>query len=156
MNRLFQFKRTTVLLGILLSFAVGMPSVAAAYPLVVPPHYAVLTIPGETRDCTLPTGQAGALQSDGLTCCPVGTTSSNNSCLFAKYINPLIDLLSAAVAVVAVIAIIIGGIEYSTSAGDPQKAATGKQHIVSALIGLLAYLLLYVFLQFILPGGLIP
>ena len=100
--------------------------------------------------CALPDGSAGIIEGDGKTCCPPGGTSS---CLFAKYVNPLITLLSAAVGVVVVVAIIVGGIEYSSSAGDPQKAASGKQHIMNALLGLLAYALLYAFLQFIIPGG---
>jgi hypothetical protein len=41
----------------------------------------------------------------------------------------------------------------SSSAGDPQKSAQGKEHIRNALFGLLAYILLYAFLQFIIPGG---
>jgi hypothetical protein len=110
--------------------------------------------PALADGCMLPDGRTGVVQSDGHTCCPSGTTSGN-SCLFAKYINPLVNLLSAAVGMVAVIAIIVGGIEYSTSAGDPQRTAAGRQHITNALIGLLAYLLLYGFLQFIIPGGLL-
>jgi hypothetical protein len=74
-------------------------------------------------------------------------------CLFSKYLNPLVNLLSAVVGVVVVIGIIVGAIQFSSSAGDPQKAANGKNHIRNALIGLLAYILLYAFLQFIIPGG---
>jgi hypothetical protein len=92
---------------------------------------------------------------DGHSCCPKGANGSANSCLFAKYINPVITLLSVAVGVVAIIGIILGAIQYSASGGDPQQATTGKRHIRSALIGLLSYLLLYAFLQFLLPGGLL-
>jgi hypothetical protein len=74
-------------------------------------------------------------------------------CLFSKYINPLVNLLSAAVGVVVVLGIIFGAIQFSSSAGDPQKAANGKNHIRNALLGLLAYILLYAFIQFIIPGG---
>lgn len=93
---------------------------------------------------------------EGKTCCPKGVASTQknpSSCLFAKYVNPLIALLSAAVGVVVVISIITGAIQFSSSAGDPQKAANAKNKIRNALLGLLAYLLLYAFLQFIVPGG---
>jgi hypothetical protein len=73
--------------------------------------------------------------------------------LFTKYINPLITLLSAVVGVVVVIGVIYGAIQVSSSAGDPQKSAQGKEHIRNALFGLLAYILLYAFLQCIIPGG---
>jgi len=75
------------------------------------------------------------------------------ACLFSKYLNPVINLLSAVVGLVVVIGIIFGAIQVSSSAGDPQKAASGKGHIRNALLGLLAYILLYSFLQFIIPGG---
>ena len=75
-------------------------------------------------------------------------------CLFDTYVNPFIALLSAAVGVVVVISIIYGSIEFIQSGGDPGKAASGKKHITNALIGLAAFLMLYGFLQFILPGGL--
>jgi len=75
------------------------------------------------------------------------------ACLFAKYLNPIINLLSAVVGLVVVIGVLFGAIQVSSSAGDPQKAANGKGHIRNALLGLLAYILLYAFLQFIIPGG---
>lgn len=108
------------------------------------------------------------------TCCPVnqvqianGSVSCNTSdscsgdisntqamnCIFQRYINPAISLLSALVGILVVVTIIRGGLMYTSSAGDPSKAAAGKQHIINALIGLAAYLMLYVFLQFIIPGG---
>ncbi|MGH7142141.1 MAG: hypothetical protein ACREF5_01560 [Candidatus Saccharimonadales bacterium] len=111
-----------------------------------------------STSCTLPDGSTGKTQTDGQTCCPANDEKSSSTtdtqCLFSKYVNPVIDLLSAAVGVVVVIAIIIGAIEYTSSAGDPQRSASGRQHIMNALLGLFAYFFLYAFLQFIVPGGL--
>jgi hypothetical protein len=95
------------------------------------------------------------LMANKHSCCPKGVKPDAESCLFAKYINPTVNLLSAAVGLVVVVGIIVGAIQFSTSAGDPQKAASGKKHIQNALIGLLMYLLLFGFLQFITPGGLL-
>lgn len=118
----------------------------------------------------------GQLTTSNGTCCPSGQTqiasgqvSCNTadqcngniandkamSCLLGKYINPTITLLSALVGLAVVITIIRGALMYTSSGGDPSKAAAGKQHIINALIGLVAYLLLYVFLQFIIPGGIL-
>jgi hypothetical protein len=77
------------------------------------------------------------------------------TCLLQKYINPAISLLSALIGLAVVITIIRGALLYTSSGGDPSKAAAGKQHIINALIGLAAYLMLYVFLQFIIPGGIL-
>lgn len=84
-----------------------------------------------------------------------GQQADATGCLFTKYINPLIAVVSALVGVAVIAGVIWGGIEYITSAGDPQKAASGKKHIMNALIALVAYGLLYAFLQFMVPGGIL-
>jgi len=87
-----------------------------------------------------------------------GSTSQQadaTGCLFTKYINPFIQAFSALVGIAIIAGIIWGGIEYITSAGDPQRAASGKKHIVNALIALVSYGLLYAFLQFMVPGGIL-
>jgi hypothetical protein len=109
--------------------------------------------------CALPDGTSnGAIQQDGVTCCPSGPTNgldkASGTCLFSKYINPIIQLISAVIGVAIVIGIVYGAIEYITSGGDPQRAASGRQRITNALLGLAAFILLYAFLQFIIPGGL--
>ncbi len=75
--------------------------------------------------------------------------------LIKKFIDPTIKVLSALVGVVAVIAIILGAIQVMTSEGDPQKAASGKNHVRNALIGLVAYVFLFALLQFLVPGGIV-
>ena len=84
---------------------------------------------------------------------PNATCGQNFCDLVAKYVNPAIKILSAMVGILVTIALILGGIEYSTSAGDPQKAAKAKGRITKAVLALVAYIFLYAFLQFIIPGG---
>lgn len=71
-----------------------------------------------------------------------------------KYLNAGINFLSALVAVVVVIVIIIGGIQYSAAGGNPQATAAAKHRIINAVLALVAYLFLFVFLQWLTPGGL--
>lgn len=71
-----------------------------------------------------------------------------------KYINPFIRLLTAAFGIIAVGSLIVGGIQYSASAGDPQKVTKAKTRIVNTIIAIVAYFFLYGFLQFLIPGGL--
>lgn len=73
--------------------------------------------------------------------------------LIANYVNPAINLLSALFGLIAVASIIMGGIQYAASEGDPQKAANAKNRIYSTIIAIFAYLFLYAFLQFLVPGG---
>ncbi len=93
--------------------------------------------------------------------CPSTSSSTNNgcvttsNCLLSNYINPAINLLSGIVVLVVIGSIIMGGIQYSASAGDPQKTAKAKSRIINSILALLVYIFLYAFLQFIIPGGLL-
>ena len=73
--------------------------------------------------------------------------------LIANYVNPSIRLLSALVGLVAAISLIMGGIQYSASTGDPQKTSAAKSRISKTILGLIIYAFLYAFLNFLVPGG---
>jgi uncharacterized ion transporter superfamily protein YfcC len=47
----------------------------------------------------------------------------------------------------------MGGIQYSTSGGNPQAASAAKKRMSNAFLALLALVFLYTFLQWIVPGG---
>lgn len=48
----------------------------------------------------------------------------------------LIDLLVRAAAIIAIGFIVVGGVRYITSLGEPDKTARARQTIINALIGL--------------------
>lgn len=73
--------------------------------------------------------------------------------LIRRYFNPVINFLTAVVGIVVTIAIIVGGIQYSTSADDPQKVAAAKARIINAVLAMLAFIFLWAFLQWLVPGG---
>lgn len=72
-----------------------------------------------------------------------------------KYINPFIVALTALVGVAAVISIIVAGIQYSASADDPGTVSKAKQRIFNTIIGLVAYLFLFAFISWLVPGGIL-
>lgn len=73
--------------------------------------------------------------------------------LIQKYLNPAINLLSVLFGFIAVASLIAGGIQYSMSEGDPQKAAKAKDRMAQTIIAVFAYAFIFSFLQFIIPGG---
>jgi len=81
--------------------------------------------------------------------------NGNNCNIFSDYLNPIINVLSGVIVLVAIASIIVAGIMYSSSGGDAQKAAKAKSRIINTLLALLAYIFLYSFLQFLIPGGLL-
>ncbi len=75
--------------------------------------------------------------------------------IITKYIDPAIAAISAIVGIAVTIAIITGGIQYATSADNPQKVSAAKQRIVTAIFVLLGYFLLFSFLNYVVPGGIL-
>ncbi len=78
-----------------------------------------------------------------------------NVSIIDKYINPVIAFLSGAVGLAAVISYVIAGIQYSSSADDPQKVAAAKARLRRTTIAIVAFLFLFSFLQWVVPGGLL-
>lgn len=92
----------------------------------------------------------------GDTAATSGNCASVSKCdLITKYINPFIKFISALFGLIVVISIIIGGIQYGSSAGDPQKAAAARNRIRNAIIALVTYIFLLSLLNFLIPGGLV-
>ncbi len=82
------------------------------------------------------------------------TCISSKCDLVKKYVNPFIGLFSVIFGLLAAASLILGGINFTTSEGDPQKAAKAKQRIFNTVFAVVAYIFLYAFLQFLVPGGL--
>lgn len=78
-----------------------------------------------------------------------------NSCdLVAKYLNPSISMLTVIFGLIAMISLVMGGIQYAASNGDSQKVSNAKKRIIMTLEAIVAYAFLWGFLQFLVPGGL--
>lgn len=90
-------------------------------------------------------------------------TKFNFGCVGAKGpagLNPILDLmfafvrfLSVGVGIVIILALIMSGIQYSASEGNPEASAKAKKRAQNALIGLFIYMFAWSILQFIIPGG---
>ncbi|MCQ2571069.1 MAG: pilin [Candidatus Saccharibacteria bacterium] len=65
-------------------------------------------------------------------------------------INSIISGVMVAVGVVAVIFIIVGGVNYMTSQGDPGKIQKGKKTLISGIVGLIIVILAYAIVNFVL------
>lgn len=70
-----------------------------------------------------------------------------------KDLNQAVNFLAALVGVVVVGTIILGGIQYTMAGDNPSALGAAKQRIINGLIALLAFLFMYAFLQWLVPGG---
>ena len=112
-----------------------------------------------TRDIKIPHPDPAACAANpgkipGCSADPNAVCVGDKCDLVRKYVNPAINMLSIAFGLVAVISIIMGAIQYSASGGDPQKVTEAKKRIVMTLMAIVAYIFLFTFMQFLVPGGL--
>ena len=64
----------------------------------------------------------------------------------------IINFILAILGIVAVIIIILGGVTYLTSTGDPAKATKARNTILYGIIGLVVALLAFAIVNFVLDG----
>lgn len=65
----------------------------------------------------------------------------------------VINFLSYGIGIVVVGMIIVGGIQYATSGGVPQKVEAARRRITNSLIALALYVFMFAILQWLIPGG---
>lgn len=65
----------------------------------------------------------------------------------------LIRLLSDGVGIVVIASIIVAGIQFTTSRGDPQASAKAIGRVRSSVIALAIYIFAYAILNYVIPAG---
>ncbi len=122
-----------------------------------------ITVPGcEELQRTVDAGNEAALnpEREAVTNCDGRANGGNPQDCFetnpiVRLILQFINFLSIGIGVIVTIVIIVGGIQYMTAGPNPQAVSAAKKRITNAILALLAYFLLYAFLQWVVPGGII-
>ena len=86
-------------------------------------------------------------------CRPSGGTSGIEATDMWYLFSVLLNILLALFIVAAVGVLIWAGTLYASSADNAAKLNQAKKYIRNVLIAVVAYVLLYAFLQFLIPGG---
>ncbi|MEP6710462.1 MAG: MMCAP2_0565 family pilin-like conjugal transfer protein [Candidatus Saccharibacteria bacterium] len=108
-------------------------TVATASVAVVQPVHAINVFKG----CSSSTAGSTAVCKD---------TSSSVDPLIKTLINTLLYALG----IIAVIVIVVGGIKFVTSDGDPGKIKSARETILYAVVGLVVAILAYAIVQFVI------
>jgi hypothetical protein len=66
-----------------------------------------------------------------------------------------VAVLSAGVGIIVVTVIIIGGIQYSIAGDNANATKAARDRIMNGLIALFAFMLIFAFLQWLIPGGIL-
>lgn len=69
---------------------------------------------------------------------------------FSKLVQNVINMILMLLGMAAVIMIIIGGVRYVTSNGDPQQTKSAKDTIMYAVIGLVVAIMAYAIVGFVI------
>ena len=83
----------------------------------------------------------------------LGTKAPKNTGPIEDLLFALIRFLSVGVGIIIVGAIILAGIQYTSSEGNPETTQEAKNKVRSAVIGLIIYLFTFSIIQFLVPGG---
>lgn len=146
------------------TFAIILTSIIAVAATVAPAVPSMAIICGDNSSCGAGDPGSGATQAAsgnsqlGNGCAGDGQNAAGQKkCLadnpIVKDLNIFVEFLSGAVGVVVVAMIIMGGIQYSMAGANPTALTAAKQRITNALIALVAFVLIFSFLQWLIPGG---
>jgi cytochrome bd-type quinol oxidase subunit 2 len=103
---------------------------------------------------------AGSVYAQGNPCNNNKPTEAGlNSCLksnpIIKDVQTLINVLSVIAGLVIVGSVIVGGLQYIMAGDNSNAVSAAKDRIQNALLAFLAFLFIFAFLNWLLPGGLL-
>jgi len=94
----------------------------------------------------------------GGTKCPTGpgieipnTPGSGGAIVF--YLKQIIHLANILVGGVIMLVLVVAGVMYIISAGDPGRTKKAKNMVVQAIVALVLYMFVFAILNFVVPGG---
>ena len=71
------------------------------------------------------------------------------------YLKLIIRFLSGAVGLVIMLMLVIAGVQYITSLGDPAMIKKAKERIINAITALMLFVLAYAIINYLIPGGIL-
>ena len=93
---------------------------------------------------------------DSAACAKAASLAANpdgcNSRNLNNVVQTIVNTIIFAVGIIAVIMVIMGGIQYSTSQGDPGKVKKAKDTILYGIIGLAVAILAFAIVNFVLTS----
>lgn len=69
-----------------------------------------------------------------------------------QILNLIVDIMTVGIGILGVIGITIVGIQYLTAGGSEEKTRKAKRRMFEIVIGLVAYVLIYAALKWLLPN----
>ncbi|MDO4399301.1 MAG: hypothetical protein Q4C24_03365 [Candidatus Saccharibacteria bacterium] len=127
------------ILSVIAALVLGV-SVIAGTPVIATNNSTAIFADGASTSILKTCGdQAGGKNGEGIFC----------------VLNFVVDIMTIGIGILGVIGITIVGIQYLTAGGSEEKTRKAKRRMFEIVIGLVAYVLIYAALKWLLPtfGG---
>ncbi len=85
----------------------------------------------------------------------VGCKDTPGNNVIYSYLDAVLRFLAGGVGLVIVLMIIISGIQFITSSGNPQAIQAARGRLTNAVIALILFIFMAAILNFVVPGGLL-
>ncbi len=118
--------------------------------LVVFLAFAIIAVP---QSAVFAGKQCGAGDSKTTTSIDIGCVGKGNAITDATF--AIIRFLTNGVGIVIVASLVVAGIQYTSSKGEPNETAKAIKRIQSNVVALLMFIFAYAMLNYIIPGGLL-
>ena len=127
----------TALITAVIGFAISMPSPALAA--------------NKGDACTCTDGRSGHVVVDTSILSGCDCDEGRGGSVI-EILSLVIDIMTVGIGVLGVIGITITGVQYLTAGGSEEKTRKAKRRMFEIVIGLVAYVLIYALLKWLLPG----
>lgn len=77
---------------------------------------------------------------------------SGNGDSIISILDLIIDIMTVGIGILGVIGITVVGIQYLTAGGSEEKTRKAKRRMFEIVIGLVAYVLIYAFIKWLMPA----
>jgi hypothetical protein len=152
------FKQITSVLSMLALLTSIGAAIAIARPVLADDPAPLQRIEDSNNSSTSSTSSSNADACKN-TFGPSGNVSQSqvDNCLkkspIISRIQQIVDFLSAGVAIIVVGVILVGGIQYIIAGGNATAVTAARKRITNGVIALAAFLFMFAFLQWLIPGG---
>ena len=105
----------------------------------------------EGDSCTCSDGRTGTVVVDTAILSGCDCDGGNGGSVI-EILNLIVDIMTIGIGILGVIGITIVGIQYLTAGGSEEKTRKAKRRMFEIVIGLVAYVLIYAALKWLLPN----
>jgi len=90
--------------------------------------------------------------------CPAGQVELPNNQpggVIIYYLKQVLFLVNTLIGGIIILVLVIAGVQYIISGGDPSNIKSAKGRIINAMTALVLYLMMVAILNFLVPGGIL-